>query len=227
MLTLGVIMCILPWNQITSEISPFVAIFNSVGFNAAAAILQVVLITAALSAINADIYGAGRMLHGLAEQGQAPRSFARTSRNGVPVMTVITMVVALLVGVLLNYLYPDQALFLLGALATFATLLVWLVILGAHLRMKRVIARDNRLPSEFPVPLWPLGSWLTVASSSSYWSWSASSPTHDRHYGSVCCGPSPCGCATWRSSVGTVADPTNSVTAPNPWGPERTVDPAS
>ena len=162
-LTLGVIMCILPWNQITSDVSPFVAIFDSVGFTAAAAVLQVVLITAALSAINADIYGAGRMLHGLAEQGQAPRSFARTSRNGVPVMTVITMVVALLVGVLLNYLYPDQALFLLGALATFATLLVWLVILGAHLRMKRVIDRENHLPSEFPVPLWPLGSWLTVA----------------------------------------------------------------
>src|SRR5699024_7579529 len=70
-LTLCVIMCILPWNQITSEVSPFVAIFDSVGFTAAAAILQVVLITAALSAINADIYGAGRMLHGLSEQGQA------------------------------------------------------------------------------------------------------------------------------------------------------------
>lgn len=162
-LTLGVIMCILPWNQITSEVSPFVAIFDSVGFSAAAAVLQVVLITAALSAINADIYGAGRMIHGLAEQGQAPRSFVRTSRSGVPVMTVVTMIVALLLGVLLNYLYPDQALFLLGALATFATLLVWLVILGAHLRMKRVIAGENRLPSEFPVPLWPFGSWLTVA----------------------------------------------------------------
>ncbi|GAA1521864.1 amino acid permease [Brevibacterium permense] len=162
-LTLGVIMCILPWNQITSEISPFVAIFDSVGFTAAAAVLQVVLVTAALSAMNADIFGAGRMLHGLAEQGQAPRSFARTSRNGVPVMTVITMIVALLAGVVLNYLYPDQALFLLGALATFATLLVWLIVLAAHLRMKRVIAEEARPPSEFPVPLWPVGSWITVA----------------------------------------------------------------
>src|SRR5699024_1565058 len=69
-LTLGVIMCILPWNRVTSEISPFVAIFDSIGFTAAAAILQVVLITAALSAINADIFGAGRMLHGLAERAR-------------------------------------------------------------------------------------------------------------------------------------------------------------
>ncbi|WP_209370179.1 amino acid permease [Brevibacterium renqingii] len=162
-LTLGVIMCTLPWNQITSEISPFVAIFDSVGFSAAAAVLQVVLITAALSAINADIFGAGRMLHGLAEQGQAPRSFARTSRSGVPVTTVVTMIVALLLGVVLNYLYPDQALFLLGALATFATVLVWLIILASHIRMKKVIAQEARLPSEFPMPLWPVGSSITVA----------------------------------------------------------------
>ena len=162
-LTLGVIMCILPWNQITSEISPFVAIFDSVGFTAAAAILQVVLITAALSAMNADIFGAGRMLHGLAEQGQAPQSFARTSPGGVPVVTVITMIIALLAGVVLNYLYPDQALFLLGALATFATVLVWLIILASHIRMKKVIAEEARLPSEFPVPLWPVGSWITLA----------------------------------------------------------------
>src|SRR5699024_2449349 len=191
-LTLGVIMCILPWNRVTSEISPFVAIFDSIGFTAAAAILQVVLIPparpptkadtfgpgrrltgrperarprrpsplpAALSAINADIFGAGRMLHGLAEQGQAPRSFARTSRSGVPVMTVVTMIIALLAGVVLNYLYPDQALFLLGALATFATVLVWLIILVSHIRMKRVIAEEARLPSEFPMPMWPVGSW--------------------------------------------------------------------
>src|SRR5699024_9717721 len=136
---------------------------DSVDFTAAAAILQVVLITAALSAINADIYGAGRMLHGLSEQGQAPRSFARTSPSGVPVMTVVTMIVALLAGVVLNYLYPDQALFLLGALATFATVLVWLIILASHIRMKRVIAEEARLPSEFPMPLGPVGSWITVA----------------------------------------------------------------
>src|SRR5690606_23010587 len=129
---------------------------------AAAAVFNVVLITAALSAMNADIFGAGRMLHGLAEQGQAPRSFTRTTRQGVPIMTVLTMVIGLLVGVVLNYLYPDQALFLFGALATFATVLVWLVILIAHIRMRRENTEQHRPPSEFPVPLWPVASWLTV-----------------------------------------------------------------
>ncbi|MFV0435300.1 MAG: amino acid permease [Leucobacter sp.] len=161
-LTLGVIMCIQPWNEITGESSPFVSIFESIGFQAAAAVFNVILITAALSAMNADVFGAGRMIHGLAEQGQAPKAFMRTTRNGVPIMTVIAMIVALLIGVVLNFFYPDQVLFLLGALATFATVLVWLVILVAHIRMKREIARENKLPSEFPVPLWPVASYLTV-----------------------------------------------------------------
>ncbi|QIK64704.1 amino acid permease [Leucobacter viscericola] len=161
-LTLGVIMMIQPWTDITGATSPFVSIFESLGFQAAAAVFNVILITAALSAMNADIFGAGRMIHGLAEQGQAPKSFIKTTRNGVPIMTVISMIVALLIGVVLNFFYPDQVLFLLGALATFATVMVWLVILVAHIRMKREIAREQRLPSEFPVPLWPVASYLTV-----------------------------------------------------------------
>lgn len=162
-LTLGVIMCIMPWTEITGATSPFVAIFESIGFQAAAAVFNVVLITAALSAMNADIFGAGRMIHGLAEQGQAPKAFMKTTRGGVPVMTVITMICALLVGVVLNHFFPNQVLFLLGALATFATVLVWLIILVSHIRMKATIARKQLLPSEFPMPLWPVGSYLTVA----------------------------------------------------------------
>ena len=161
-LTLGVIMSIQPWTEITGETSPFVSIFESIGFQAAAAVFNVVLVTAALSAMNADVYGAGRMLHGLAEQGQAPRAFTRTTRNGVPVLTVVTMVTGLLVGVLVNAWYPDQVIFLLGALATFATVLVWMVILIAHLRMRREMRIEQQPPNAFPVPLWPAASWATL-----------------------------------------------------------------
>ncbi|MEB4615544.1 amino acid permease [Leucobacter sp. M11] len=162
-LTLGVIMSIQPWNTIDGQASPFVSIFDSLGLTGAAHILNAVVITAAVSAINADIFGACRMMHGLAEQGQAPKAFTRISRNGVPYLTVLTMVGALLIGVLLNVWFQDQIFFLIAALATFATVVVWLMILCSHIAMKREIARENRLPSEFPVPLWPGASYLTVA----------------------------------------------------------------
>ncbi|MDP5226663.1 MULTISPECIES: amino acid permease [Arthrobacter] len=162
-LTLGIIMTLQPWDKINGEASPFVSIFSSLGLTGAAHVLNAVVITSALSAINADIFGAGRMLHGLAQQGQAPKAFMKTSKSGVPFMTVLTMVASLLMGVLLNVWFHDQIFFLIAALATFATVVVWLVILISHVRMKAEIKRDNLLPSEFPVPLWPLGSYIAIA----------------------------------------------------------------
>ncbi len=71
-LTLGVIMSLYPWYSVSKENSPFVQIFSSLGIPAAAGILNIVVITAAVSAMNADVYGAGRMLYGLAQRGLAP-----------------------------------------------------------------------------------------------------------------------------------------------------------
>src|SRR3546814_1567796 len=55
----------------------------------------------------------------------APQVMKRVSANGVPWMTVVIMTGALLVGVLLNYLIPDQVFLVIASLATFATIFVW------------------------------------------------------------------------------------------------------
>ena len=55
-------------------------IFEGLGIPAAASILNVVIITAAISALNADVYGAGRMMYGLAKQNLAPASFAKSPK---------------------------------------------------------------------------------------------------------------------------------------------------
>lgn len=95
-LTLFVLMAIYPWPQIGSQGSPFVQIFSNLGIGSAATILNIVVISAAVSAINSDIFGAGRMMYGLAQQGQAPKGFAQLSSQGVPWMTVVVMGAALL-----------------------------------------------------------------------------------------------------------------------------------
>ena len=123
---LGILMMIFPWQDINGETSPFVQIFDSLGIPAAAHILNAVVITAAVSAINSDIFGAGRVLYGLAQEGQAPPSFAKISKNGVPWMTVATMAVVLLVGMVLNALLPESLFTIIASIATFATVWVWL-----------------------------------------------------------------------------------------------------
>ncbi|AGW42566.1 amino acid permease [Leifsonia xyli subsp. cynodontis DSM 46306] len=162
-LTLAVIMMLVPWNTIDGAQSPFVMIFEGLGIPAAPSILNAVVITAALSAINSDIFGAGRMMFGLAAQGHAPRAFGRVTRNGVPWLTVAVMACALLLGVVLNAVIPESVFLVIASVATFATVWVWLMILLAHLRMKQRIRREGMLPSEFPVPLWPAASIATLA----------------------------------------------------------------
>ena len=162
-LTLSVILMIVPWQKMDGSRSPFVMIFEGLGLSAAPSILNAVVITAALSAINSDIFGAGRMMFGLASQGHAPKAFTRISRGGVPVWTVVVMAGALLLAVVLNAVIPDDVFSIIASIATFATVWVWLMILLSHMRMKQTIRREQKLPSEFPVPLWPTLSVVTLA----------------------------------------------------------------
>ncbi|UCZ82080.1 amino acid permease [Pseudomonas sp. L5B5] len=162
-LTLLVLMAIFPWPQIGTQGSPFVQIFDSLGISSAATLLNIVVISAAVSAINSDIFGAGRMMYGLAQQGQAPKGFAQISRHGVPWMTVVVMAVTLLIGVVLNYLIPENIFLLIASLATFATVWVWLMILLTHVAMRRSMTAEQVAQLQFKVPFWPWAPAAAIA----------------------------------------------------------------
>jgi histidine transporter len=155
--TLAVIMAIIPWHTIGTGSSPFVQIFEAIGVGPAAAVLNVVVITAALSAINSDIFGAGRMMYGMAQRGQAPAAMTKLSRSGVPWVTVAVMIGALLLAVLLNYLIPESVFIVIASIATFATIFVWVMILLAQIRSRRRMTSTEVRSLKFPVPLWPAG----------------------------------------------------------------------
>ncbi len=150
--TLFVIMSIYPWNQVGTNGSPFVLTFQHMGITAAAGILNFVVITASLSAINSDVFGVGRMLHGMAEQGHAPQVFARLSRRGTPWVTVVVMVLALLVAVYLNYIMPEKVFLVIASLATFATVWVWIMILCSQIAFRRKLSREQVNALAFPLP---------------------------------------------------------------------------
>lgn len=162
-LTLGVIMSITSWDAISSQGSPFVQIFSGLGIKSAATVLNVVVITAALSAINSDIFGAGRMMFGMAQRGDAPAVMRRVTRTGVPWMTVLIMTGALLLGVLLNYLIPDRIFVIIASIATFATVWVWLMILLAQFQSRRRMSAKESAALQYPVPLWPYAQIAAIA----------------------------------------------------------------
>lgn len=161
-LAIGVILLLTPWREITGEESPFVQIFDTLGVSWAAAALNLVVITAALSAINADLFGAGRVVAGMARQHLAPSALSRTMR-GVPVVTTLAMLGVLVVGVLLNWALPDEVFTIVASLATFATVFVWLMILLAQVASRRGMSVEERDALRFPVPLWPYGQVFAIA----------------------------------------------------------------
>lgn len=150
--TLFVIMSIYPWNQVGTNGSPFVLTFQHMGIAAAAAILNFVVITASLSAINSDVFGVGRMLHGMAEQGHAPAIFATVSRRGIPWVTVLVMMIAMLIAVYLNYLMPEKVFLVIASLATFATVWVWIMILFSQIGFRRSLTPEQAKELKFAMP---------------------------------------------------------------------------
>ena len=162
-LTIFVLMSIFPWNQIGTSGSPFVQIFEGLGIKSAAAILNVVVITAAVSAINSDVFGAGRMMYGMALKGHAPKIFCKTSKNGAPLMPVVVMILVLLVGVVLNYLIPENVFEIIASIATFATVYVWLMILLAQMGMRKKLSVEEIKKLDFPIIGWPIAPILATA----------------------------------------------------------------
>ncbi|MEB3766829.1 amino acid permease [Acinetobacter sp. MD2] len=162
-LTIFVLMAIFPWNQIGTSGSPFVQIFEGLGIKSAATILNIVVITAAISAINSDVFGAGRMMYGMALKGHAPKVFCKTSKNGAPLMPVVVMTLVLLIGVVLNYFIPENVFEIIASIATFATVYVWLMILLAQMGMRKKLTADEIKKLDFPVIAWPIAPILATA----------------------------------------------------------------
>lgn len=160
-LAILIILILNPWRTVTGEESPFVQIFDTLGVNWAAGLLNLVVITAALSAINADLFGTGRVLTGLAKEGLAPKVMAKTVRD-IPVMTTVSLLIVLVIGVVLNAAFPN-VFETIAALATFATVFVWLMILLAHLASRRHLSPEQLAALKFPVPFWPYGQWFAIA----------------------------------------------------------------
>ena len=161
-----VVVSILPWDQISSSEdvtqSPFVRLFSMVGIPAAAGIMNFVVLTAALSAMNTNLYLTARMTHSLALDGYAPRWFAGVSRSGVPRRALVLSAVGLALAAALAVFAEESAFPLLIGLALFAALVVWLMVFAAHLVFRRRRAVQGLDPSPVRLPGAPVTTVLAM-----------------------------------------------------------------
>lgn len=157
-----VILAIFPWNQMGTTGSPFVQIFSHVGISSAAHLLNFVVLTAALSAYNSALYSNGRMLYGLAQQGNAPKFFGKLNSAGAPVNAVLVSSGFTLITVLISYLNPEKVFLYFMALATISIIINWaaIVIVQLKFRKHQDQAKQKIL---FKMPLYPIASYFCLA----------------------------------------------------------------
>ena len=131
--------------------SPFVLIFSGLGIPAAAGILNLVVLSAAVSVYNSGAYSNARMLYSLALQGNAPAFFAKLNRHGAPYRGTLFSSLCTAIIVLLNWLFPGKVFLYVVSIATAAALLTWGMIaphpppLPPHPRRAR-LQRRRRVP---------------------------------------------------------------------------------
>jgi len=160
---LFVIMSIYPWNEIGANGSPFVLMFEKIGIGPAAGIINFVVLTAALSSCNSGIFSTGRMLFNLAQQKQAPNSFAKISKSGVPSKAIIFSAILLLFGVILNYLVPEKVFIWVTSISTFGAVWTWGIILLSQLKFRKTLTKGEVSRLSYKALFYPFGSYLALA----------------------------------------------------------------
>ena len=161
-LSLVVILSLYPWNMMAQGGSPFVMIFDSLGSQTVAGVLNFVVLTAAVSVYNSTNYCTSRMLLGLAQQGNAPKFLSKINQRGIPVNAVMVSAFFTLMCVLLNYLVPEKAFSMLMMLVVAAIVINWLVISYTHLKFKTSMNR-MQTKTDFPSVAYPFTNYLCIA----------------------------------------------------------------
>jgi len=151
-----VLVGVMPWNRVGVTESPFVTVFRDVGIPGASGLMSFVILTAALSGANANLYSASRMLFSLARGGWAPASLGRLNAAGSPQLALVASSYGIVVAVVLEMWVPGNAFVYILSGALFGLMLSWLVSLAAHISFRRRMnsSQLSRLPMRSPLGAW-------------------------------------------------------------------------
>ncbi len=151
------VVCLVPWNS-DGMVTPYVSALKAMGIPYTAHIMNAVVLTAVLSALNSGIYASSRMLFALTQRGDAPLALAKVSKNGVPVRAILFATLFGYGAVVMSYVSPDTVFaFLVNSYGTVA-LMVYISIALAQLRLRRHLERVA--PERLRIKMWCF-PWLT------------------------------------------------------------------
>jgi amino acid transporter, AAT family len=158
-LAIALVVAIVPWQRAGLGESPFVTVFRSLGIPFAAGLMNFVVLSAALSSMNTNLYLTGRMLFSLARSGFAPEGFGRLSQHGSPRNAILASTIGLAIAALLAAMAAGSAYQWLFGISIFGGILVWITVLVTLLAFRRTRDRQGLPRGRVVTPLYP---WLPI-----------------------------------------------------------------
>jgi GABA permease len=156
------VVCLVPWNSAAIS-TPYVSALGAMHIPAAAHIMNAVVLTAVLSALNSGLYASSRMLFALTRHGDAPQGLAKLSANGVPIRAILLGTLFGYGTVIMSYVSPDTIFaFLVNSYGTVA-IFVYLLIAVSQLRLRARLERED--PARLRVRMWayPYLTYVAIA----------------------------------------------------------------
>ncbi|WP_129360369.1 amino acid permease [Rothia uropygioeca] len=153
---------LLPYTAFSEDESPFVTFFSSINVGAAGPIMELVVITAALSSLNAGLYSTGRILHSMSMAGSAPQFAQRLTKSGVPYGGILLTAAVALLGVILNYFVPDAAFEIVLNIASLGIIAGWVAITMAHMKFVSLVKKGRYERPSYRAPFAPVTNWVTL-----------------------------------------------------------------
>jgi AAT family amino acid transporter len=155
--TLALMLAIVPWTLAGTAASPFIAVMVALGVPGGAGILNAVILIAALSAMNSQLYTASRMLFSLAHAGHAPRALGKISAQGVPLRALAVSALGIAPATALYVWKPESAFGAMIGISACGAMFAWMMIFVTHLAFR---ARSVALPGAFRMWGYP---WTSLA----------------------------------------------------------------
>ncbi|MFD5036298.1 amino acid permease [Streptomyces sp. NPDC058378] len=143
---------LLPYTAYSGDQSPFVTVMDKIGVPGAAGVMNLVVLTAALSSLNSGLYSTGRILRSMALSGSAPRFTGLMNKGQVPYGGILLTAGFGVLGVGLNYVVPGQAFEIvlnfasIGILGTWGMIMLCSLVFWHRSQSGRVTRPAYRLP---------------------------------------------------------------------------------
>ncbi|PPC68951.1 L-asparagine permease [Pantoea sp. ICBG 985] len=153
---------LLPWNAYQAGQSPFVTFFSKLGVPYIGSVMNIVVLSAALSSLNSGLYSTGRILRSMSMGGSAPQFMSKMSKQQVPYAGILVTIGVYVIGVVLNYYVPSQVFEIVLNVASLGIISSWAFIVVCQMRLRKAIKEGKAEDVSFKLPWAPVTSWLTL-----------------------------------------------------------------